>query len=83
MAMTGNRSGARRGWKRLAALFGALALGSAAVSAQEAPAHWMAYAAAVGGGGSCSSACSRSRTRRRSACWNGCRHIRTHRRRYR
>lgn len=51
MAMTGNRSGARRGWKRLAALFGALALGSAAVSAQEAPAHWMAYAAAVGGGG--------------------------------
>ncbi|MFB5856305.1 hypothetical protein WAB97_010695 [Stenotrophomonas maltophilia] len=49
MTMTGNRSGARRGWKRLAALFGALALGSAAVSAQEAPAHWMAYAAAVGG----------------------------------
>ena len=33
----------------LAALFGALALGSAGVSAQEAPAHWMAYAAAVGG----------------------------------
>lgn len=49
MTMTGNRSGARRGWKRLAVWFGALALGSAAVSAHEAPAHWMAYATAVGG----------------------------------
>ncbi|EMI47778.1 hypothetical protein C405_19614 [Stenotrophomonas maltophilia AU12-09] len=49
MTMTGNRSGARRRWKRLAAWFGALALGSAAVSAHEAPAHWMAYATAVGG----------------------------------
>ncbi|MGF6418931.1 hypothetical protein ABH900_002434 [Stenotrophomonas sp. AN71] len=48
MTMTGNRRGARRGWWRLATLFGALALGSASVSAQEAPAHWMAYAAAVG-----------------------------------
>lgn len=49
MTMTGNRSGARRGWKRLAAWFGTLALGSTAASEHEAPAHWMAYAAAVGG----------------------------------
>ncbi len=47
--MAGNRTGLRRWWRRLAAVFGALALGSAAASAQEAPAHWMAYAAAVGG----------------------------------
>ncbi|WP_295571279.1 hypothetical protein [uncultured Stenotrophomonas sp.] len=49
MATTGNRSGARRGWRPIAALVSALALGGASVSAQEAPAHWMAYAAAVGG----------------------------------
>lgn len=49
MASAGKQSGARRWWRPLAALFGALALGSASVSAQEAPAHWMAYAAAVGG----------------------------------
>ncbi|MCU1136248.1 TonB C-terminal domain-containing protein [Stenotrophomonas maltophilia] len=49
MVMAGNRTGLRRWWRRLAAVFGALALGSAAASAQEAPAHWMAYAAAVGG----------------------------------
>lgn len=49
MAMARNTTGARRWWRPLAALFGALALGSASVSAQEAPAHWMAYAAAVGG----------------------------------
>ncbi|HFF5968174.1 TPA: hypothetical protein ACGCF6_003564 [Stenotrophomonas maltophilia] len=49
MAMARNTTGARRRWRLLAALFGALALGSASVSAQEAPAHWMAYAAAVGG----------------------------------
>ncbi|MGB5906238.1 MAG: hypothetical protein WBG87_02265 [Stenotrophomonas maltophilia] len=49
MTMAGNRTGARRWWRPWAALFGALALGSAGVSAQEAPAHWMAYAAAVGG----------------------------------
>ncbi|EMR4109092.1 TPA: hypothetical protein QEL08_002869 [Stenotrophomonas maltophilia] len=49
MVMAGNRTGLRRCWRRLAAVFGALALGSAAASAQEAPAHWMAYAAAVGG----------------------------------
>ena len=49
MAMAGNRTGIRRWWRRLAAVFGTLALGSAAASAHEAPAHWMAYAAAVGG----------------------------------
>ncbi|WP_423162695.1 hypothetical protein [Stenotrophomonas maltophilia] len=49
MAMARNTTGARRWWRLLAALSGALALGSASVSAQEAPAHWMAYAAAVGG----------------------------------
>lgn len=49
MAMARNTTGARRWWRPLAAVFGALVLGSAAVSAQEAPAHWMAYAAAVGG----------------------------------
>lgn len=49
MAMTGNGTNVRRWWRPLAAVFGALALGSASVSAQEAPAHWMAYAAAVGG----------------------------------
>ncbi len=49
MAMAGNRTGVRRWWRPLAAVIGALALGSTAVSAQEAPAHWMAYAAAVGG----------------------------------
>ncbi|UQY94393.1 TonB C-terminal domain-containing protein [Stenotrophomonas maltophilia] len=49
MAAAGHRNGARRWWRPLAALFGALALGSGSVSAQEAPAHWMAYAAAVGG----------------------------------
>lgn len=49
MVMAANRTGVRRWWRPLAALFGALALGSASVSAQEAPAHWMAYAAAVGG----------------------------------
>jgi len=49
MARTGNKGGMRRWWRPLAAVFGALALGSASVSAQDAPAHWMAYAAAVGG----------------------------------
>ena len=49
MAMARNTTAARRWWRPLATLFGALALGSASVSAQEAPAHWMAYAAAVGG----------------------------------
>ncbi|WP_445393396.1 hypothetical protein ACUDTH_19395 [Stenotrophomonas pavanii] len=49
MVMAGNRTGMRRWWRHLAAVLGALALGSASVSAQEAPAHWMAYAASVGG----------------------------------
>ncbi|WP_329852273.1 hypothetical protein [Stenotrophomonas pavanii] len=49
MVMAGNRTGMRRWWRPLAAVLGALALGSASVSAQEAPAHWMAYAASVGG----------------------------------
>lgn len=49
MARTGNKGGIPRWWRPLAAVFGALALGSASVSAQDAPAHWMAYAAAVGG----------------------------------
>ena len=49
MARTGIKGGMRRWWRSLAAVFGALALGSASVSAQDAPAHWMAYAATVGG----------------------------------
>ncbi|MBA0386631.1 hypothetical protein D7U91_02120 [Stenotrophomonas maltophilia] len=49
MVMSANRTGIRRWWRPLAALFAALALGSSASSAHEAPAHWMAYAAAVGG----------------------------------
>ena len=49
MVMSANRTGMRRWWRRLATVFGALALGSASVSAQETPAHWMAYAAVVGG----------------------------------
>ena len=49
MAMAGNRPGARRGWRPLAWVLGLLALGSNGASAQDAPAHWMAYAAAVGG----------------------------------
>ncbi len=48
MVMAGGRGGARSWWRPLAVLFGALALGGAGVSAQEAPPHWMAYAAAVG-----------------------------------
>lgn len=49
MVMAENRTGIRHWWRPLAALFAALALGSSAASAHEAPAHWMAYAAAVGG----------------------------------
>ncbi|WP_079224768.1 MULTISPECIES: hypothetical protein [Stenotrophomonas] len=49
MASAGKRPGARRWWRPLASLLGLLALGSGPVAAQEAPAHWMAYAAAVGG----------------------------------
>lgn len=49
MASEGKRAGARRWWRPLASLLGLLALGSGPVAAQEAPAHWMAYAASVGG----------------------------------
>ncbi len=49
MVMSANRTGMRRWWRPLAAVLGALAPGSAAASAHEAPTHWMAYATAVGG----------------------------------
>lgn len=49
MASAGNKRTSRRGWRPLAWLLGLLALGSASVSAQDAPAHWMAYAASVSG----------------------------------
>lgn len=49
MVSAGNRRSTRRGWRPLAWLLGLLALGSASVSAQDAPAHWMAYAASVSG----------------------------------
>ncbi|MBD3683120.1 hypothetical protein H3005_14720 [Stenotrophomonas sp. Br8] len=49
MDSAGNRRTTRRGWRPLAWLLGLLALGSASVSAQDAPAHWMAYAASVSG----------------------------------
>ena len=49
MASAGNKRTSRRGWRPLAWLLGLLALGSASVSAQDAPSHWMAYAASVSG----------------------------------
>ncbi|SMR83857.1 MULTISPECIES: hypothetical protein [Stenotrophomonas] len=49
MNSAGNRRTTRRGWRPLAWLLGLLALGNASVSAQDAPAHWMAYAASVSG----------------------------------
>ena len=49
MASSGKRPAMRRWWRPLASLLGLLALGSGPVAAQEAPAHWMAYAASVGG----------------------------------
>ncbi|MDH0172256.1 hypothetical protein N7367_12470 [Stenotrophomonas sp. GD04145] len=43
------RADRRRWWRPLASLIGLLALGGAgAVSAEEAPPHWMAYAATAG-----------------------------------
>lgn len=47
MATAGNRTRARRRWRPLAWALGLLALGNVSVSAQDAPAHWMAYAASV------------------------------------
>lgn len=48
MASTNRNARGRRRWRPWAALLGLLALGTTgAVSAQEAPAHWMAYAASV------------------------------------
>ena len=49
MASAGKQPRTRRWWRPLASLLGLLALGSGPAGAQEAPAHWMAYAASVGG----------------------------------
>ncbi|MEG0186339.1 MAG: TonB C-terminal domain-containing protein [Stenotrophomonas sp.] len=49
MVSAGDGRAGRRRWRPLAWVLGLLALGNVSVSAQEAPAHWMAYAASVGG----------------------------------